>query len=230
MMNTPDKDTLMVVSGGMDSTTMLHEYASRIALAVTFNYGSNHNAREIECARYNCRLLGIELLVIDLPFMGRLFESSLLSGADAIPEGNYDDENMRSTVVPFRNGIMLAIAAGLAESRGLRHLMLANHGGDHAIYPDCRRAFVDAMSAAIAAGTYEGIDIVAPYTDITKADIARRGAALGIDYSHTYSCYKGGERHCGRCGTCTERREAFAMAGIPDPTIYEDSSDPVHGA
>lgn len=212
----------MVVSGGMDSTTMLYEYADRIALAVTFNYGSNHNAREIECARYNCERLGIELVVVDMPFIGQLFDSSLLSGADAIPEGNYDDENMRSTVVPFRNGIMLAVAAGLAESRGLRHLMMANHGGDHAIYPDCRQGFVDAMSAAISQGTYEHIDIFAPYTNITKTDIARRGAALGIDYAHTYSCYKGGALHCGRCGTCTERRQAFIEAGIPDPTQYEN--------
>lgn len=216
------KDSLMVVSGGMDSTTMLYEYADRIALAVTFNYGSNHNAREIECARYNCERLGIELVVVDMPFIGQLFDSSLLSGADAIPEGNYDDENMRSTVVPFRNGIMLAVAAGLAESRGLRHLMMANHGGDHAIYPDCRQGFVDAMSAAISQGTYEYIDIFAPYTNITKTDIARRGAALGIDYAHTYSCYKGGAVHCGRCGTCTERRQAFIEAGIPDPTQYEN--------
>ncbi len=216
------KDTLMVVSGGMDSTTMLYEYADRIALAITFNYGSHHNAREIECARYNCDRLGIELVVVDMPFVGQLFESSLLSGADAIPEGNYDDDNMRSTVVPFRNGIMLAVAAGLAESRGLKHLMMANHGGDHAIYPDCRRGFVDAMSRAIAEGTYDRITIDAPYTDITKTDIARRGAALGIDYSHTYSCYKGGEKHCGRCGTCTERRQAFADAGLPDPTEYEE--------
>ena len=216
------KDALIVVSGGMDSTTLLYEYADSIALAVTFNYGSNHNAREIECARYNCARLGIELVVVDMPFIGQLFNSSLLSGAEAIPEGNYDDENMRSTVVPFRNGIMLAVAAGLAESRGLHRLMMANHGGDHAIYPDCRPGFVDAMSRAIAEGTYEGITIDAPYTNITKTDIARRGAALGVDYAHTYSCYKGGERHCGRCGTCTERRQAFAEAGVPDPTDYAD--------
>ena len=216
------KDTLMVVSGGMDSTTMLYEYARRIALAVTFNYGANHNAREIECARYNCDRLGIELIVVDLPFIGQLFESSLLRGAEAIPEGDYDDDNMRSTVVPFRNGIMLSIAAGLAESRGLKRLMIANHGGDHAIYPDCRPGFIEAMSRAISEGTYEHLFISAPYTDITKADIARHGAALGIDYSHTYSCYKGGEKHCGRCGTCTERRQAFIDAGIPDPTQYEE--------
>lgn len=216
------KDSILVLSGGMDSTTMLYEFAPRIALAVTFNYGSNHNAREIECARYNCRKLGIELVEVDLPFVGRLFNSSLLSGAEAIPEGNYDDENMKSTVVPFRNGIMLAIAAGLAESRGLAHVMMANHGGDHAIYPDCRPEFVDAMSRGISCGTYDHITIDAPYTGITKTDIALRGAALGIDYSHTYSCYKGREHHCGRCGTCTERRQAFADANLPDPTIYED--------
>lgn len=216
------KDSILVLSGGMDSTTMLYEFAPRIALAVTFNYGSNHNAREIECARYNCRKLGIELVEVDLPFVGRLFNSSLLSGAEAIPEGNYDDENMKSTVVPFRNGIMLAIAAGLAESRGLAHVMMANHGGDHAIYPDCRPEFVDVMSRAISCGTYDHITIDAPYTGITKTDIALRGAALGIDYSHTYSCYKGREHHCGRCGTCTERRQAFAAANLPDPTIYED--------
>lgn len=217
------KDTLMVVSGGMDSTTLMHEYAERIALAVTFNYGSNHNAREIECARWQCRRLGIELVVVDMPFIGQLFNSSLLSGADAIPEGNYDDENMRSTVVPFRNGIMLAVAAGLAESRGLQHVMMANHSGDHAIYPDCRPGFADAMSHAISEGTYDHITLLAPYTNLTKADIAHRGAQFGVDYSHTYSCYKGGERHCGRCGTCTERRQAFIDAGVPDPTVYEQN-------
>lgn len=217
-----EKDSLLIASGGMDSTTMLYEFADRIALAVTFNYGSNHNAREIECARYNCARLEIPLLVIDLPFIGEIFNSSLLQGADAIPEGNYDDENMRSTVVPFRNGIMLAIAAGIAESKGLKHVMMANHGGDHAIYPDCRPGFVRAMSAAISAGTYEGITLESPYTDITKSEIAARGGRRGIDYSHTYSCYKGGKLHCGRCGTCTERRQAFRDAGLPDPTLYEE--------
>ena len=216
------KDSIMVLSGGMDSTTMLHDYAERIALAVTFDYGSNHNAREIDCARYNCALLGIELVEVKMDFIGRLFNSSLLSGADAIPEGDYADANMRSTVVPFRNGIMLAAAAGLAESRGLHTVMLANHSGDHSIYPDCRRVFVDAMSRAISEGTYDHISIFAPYTGMTKTEIAARGAQLGIDYAHTYSCYKGGERHCGRCGTCRERREALRDAGLDDPTLYEE--------
>ena len=208
------KDSILVLSGGMDSTTLLHDRKEQIALAVTFDYGSKHNAREIECARKNCEMLGIEHLVIPLDFMGRYFTSSLLIGGEEIPEGHYTDDNMKSTVVPFRNGIMLSIAAGLAESRGLRKVMLANHGGDHAIYPDCRPGFVRAMSEAISVGTYEGIVIDAPYTDISKTDIARIGKRIGVDYNLTYSCYKGGEKHCGKCGTCVERMEALRDAGI----------------
>ena len=214
------KDSVIIYSGGLDSTTLLYEERERVALAVTFDYGSNHAAREIACAKHHCALLGIEHLVIELGFMSRYFQSSLLSGAADIPDGNYDEANMKSTVVPFRNGIMLSIACGLAESRGLKRVLIANHGGDHAIYPDCRPMFVDAMNAAMQAGTYEGVQLAAPYTNISKADIIRRGARLGIDYGATYSCYRGGEHHCGTCGTCTERREAFREAGIPDPTKY----------
>lgn len=213
---------MIVVSGGMDSTTMLYEYRSEIALAITFDYGSTQNAREGEFAILHCRRLGIEHLIIPLDFMHRYFKSALLQGPEAIPDGHYADDNMRATVVPFRNGIMLAIACGIAESRGLRRVMIANHSGDHTIYPDCRPEFVDAMSSAMSAGTYEGVTVWAPYTGISKADIARRGAALGLDYSLTYSCYKGGERHCGTCGTCVERREALAGAGVADPTPYEN--------
>lgn len=211
----------MVLSGGMDSVTMLHEYAPEIDLAVNFSYGSNHNARELECARAHCAELGIELIEIDLSFIGRHFHSSLLEGADAIPDGEYDFDNMKSTVVPFRNGIMLAAAAGLAESHGLDTVMIANHAGDHALYPDCRKSFIDAMAGAVKEGTYEGIQVSAPYTLLTKTDIAVRGKRLGIDYSTTYSCYRGGEMHCGRCGTCRERRQALAEAGIVDTTEYE---------
>lgn len=204
----------------MDSTTMLHDYRDRIALAISFDYGSNHNAKEIPFAQLHCKALGIPHIVVPLDFMPKYFRSSLLEGADAIPEGHYDDENMRSTVVPFRNGIMLAIAAGIAESRKLRYVMMANHAGDHTIYPDCRPQFVEAMSAAMEAGTFDTVGILAPYTNMTKADIARRGKELGIDYATTWSCYKGGEKHCGRCGTCTERKEALAEAGIEDTTEY----------
>lgn len=216
------KDSIIILSGGMDSVTLLHYRKDRIALAVSFDYGSNHNAREIECARKQCEMFGIEHLVIPLEFMGKYFKSSLLEGAEKIPEGHYADDNMKSTVVPFRNGIMLSIACGLAESRGLLHVMMANHGGDHAIYPDCRPEFVASMSDAMRNGTYEGVDILAEFTNITKSDIARLGKRLGVDYSLTYSCYKGGEKHCGKCGTCVERKEAMAQAGIEDPTDYED--------
>jgi 7-cyano-7-deazaguanine synthase len=216
------KDSVIIYSGGLDSTTLLYEERERVELAVTFDYGSNHAAREIACARHHCAQLGIEHIVIELGFMSRYFQSSLLSGGDAIPSGNYDEENMKSTVVPFRNGIMLSIACGLAESRGLKRVLIANHGGDHAIYPDCRPEFIEAMDAAMRAGTYVNVEIAAPYTNLSKADLVRRGAQLGIDYSHTYSCYRGGEKHCGTCGTCSERKEAFREAGIPDPTEYEE--------
>lgn len=216
------KNSLMVLSGGMDSVTMLHEYASSIALAVNFTYGSNHNLRELDCARLHCKQLGIELIEINLGFIHDYFHSSLLEGADAVPEGDYDFDNMKSTVVPFRNGIMLAAAAGIAESNGLTRVMIANHAGDHALYPDCRESFIKAMSRAIAEGTYENIMLYAPYTLLTKGQIAERGKALGLDYTTTYSCYRGGVHHCGRCGTCIERRQALAEAGIEDKTIYED--------
>lgn len=209
------KDSVIVLSGGMDSVTLLHQQKERIALAVTFDYGANHNRREADCARRQCQILGIEWILVPLSFMGRYFRSSLLEGAEAIPEGHYADDNMKSTVVPFRNGIMLSIACGLAESRGLKYVMIANHGGDHAIYPDCRPGFIKAMGSAMQQGTYDEVSIIAPFTDLSKNDIARLGVRLGVDYSMTYSCYKGGEAHCGRCGTCVERREAMLAAGLP---------------
>lgn len=217
------KDSVLILSGGMDSVTLLYSQRERIALAVSFDYGSNHNHRELPFARLHCQRLGIEHLVIPLDFIHQYFQSSLLSGDDAIPEGHYADENMQSTVVPFRNGIMLAIAAGLAESRGLDCIMMANHSGDHTVYPDCRPEFVEAFGAATQAGTYNGVRLVAPFTHLNKSDIARLGRDLGIDYAETWSCYRGGERHCGRCGTCVERREALADAGIADPTDYDEA-------
>ena len=216
------KDSVIILSGGMDSVTLLYDYQERIALAITFDYGSNHNKREAACAALHCQRLGIEHIIIPLDFMARYFKSSLLEGAEAIPEGDYNDENIHSTVVPFRNGIILAIAAGLAESRELTRVMMANHFGDHVIYPDCSEEFVRHMSSAMTAGTYVGVQVLAPYTTISKTDIARIGKRLGIDYSLTYSCYKGGPRHCGRCATCRERMQALREAGIDDHTDYEE--------
>ena len=217
------KDSIIILSGGLDSTTMLYDYADNIALALSFDYGSNHNKKELAFAAYHCNQLGIEHIIIPLEFIHQYFHSSLLSGAEAIPEGQYDEESMRSTVVPFRNGIMLAIAAGMAEDRRLARILMANHSGDHAIYPDCRPEFVQALAAAVQAGTYNGVELFTPYTHWTKTDIARRGKELGIDYSKTWSCYKGGEKHCGKCGTCTERRQALQEAGIIDTTEYDFS-------
>ena len=205
------KDSVLILSGGMDSVTLLYDECERIALAVSFDYGSRHNARELPFARLHCERLGIRHIVIPLDFMTKYFKSSLLTNGEEIPEGHYADDNMMSTVVPFRNGIMLSIAVGIAESNGLKYVMMANHGGDHTIYPDCTPKFVS--------GTYVKVSLRAPYTNMTKADIARRGKTLGIDYNETWSCYKGGDQPCGKCGTCVERREALAAAGITDIEI-----------
>lgn len=215
------KNSAIIVSGGMDSITLLYDHKDEIALGISFDYGSNHNAREIPFAKMHCERLGIKHITINLDFMHQYFKSSLLDGAEAIPEGHYADDNMKSTVVPFRNGIMLAIAIGIAESNNLDQVFIANHGGDHTIYPDCRPEFINAIDAAATAGTYNNVKVIAPYTKITKSDIVRIGKRLGIDYAETWSCYKGGEVHCGKCGTCVERKEALAEAGIEDKTIYE---------
>ncbi|MEG1586050.1 MAG: 7-cyano-7-deazaguanine synthase QueC [Bacteroidales bacterium] len=212
------KDSLVVVSGGMDSITMLHEYHHSIALALTFDYKSKHAEKEIACARLHCNSLNIPHIVMELDFFARYFKSDLLQTGGEIPEGHYEDENMKNTVVPFRNGIMLSIAAGVAESNGLKRILIANHFGDHAIYPDCRKSFIEPIKEAINQGTYDQIEVFAPYTEITKREIALIGKKLGIDYATTYSCYKGNKYHCGKCGTCIERKEA--LSGF-DPTEYE---------
>ena len=216
------KDSVLILSGGVDSVTLLYDEQERIALAVSFDYGSKHNAKEIPFARWHCELLGIKHIVIPLDFMTRYFKSSLLEGGEEIPEGHYADDNMKSTVVPFRNGIMLSIAVGIAESNGLKYVMMANHGGDHTIYPDCRPEFVEAFDRAAQAGTFVNVGLRSPYTHITKADIATKGKRLNIDYRKTWSCYKDGGVHCGKCGTCRERKQALLAAGIVDATEYED--------
>lgn len=208
----------------MDSITLLYDKKDEIALGISFDYGSKHNAKEIPFAKMHCERLGIKHITIELAFMQQYFESSLLKGGAEIPEGHYADENMKSTVVPFRNGIMLSIAAGIAESHKLSKVLMANHFGDHSIYPDCTSAFVNAMNQATKAGTYVNVEVVGPYTGISKTDIARRGRLLGIDYSETWSCYKGGDVHCGKCGTCVERIEALHDAGIKDTTVYSSST------
>ena len=216
------KKVVVLLSGGMDSVTALHWAVANhdVAAALFFDYGSNHAAHELSCARRQAELLGVPFELIDITPIGRHLKSALLSGAAAIPDGHYQDDNMKQTVVPFRNGIFLAVAAGIAESCGAEGMVIAAHNGDHDIYPDCREDFMQAMSSAISLGTYANLEILRPFIDCSKGDIAAIGAKLGVDFSLTYSCYKGGEQHCGTCGTCRERKEAFLTAGIPDPTPY----------
>lgn len=216
------RNSLIALSGGVDSTTLLYEYREEVACAVGFDYGSKHNARELAAAEAICRELGIPYLIIPLAFIEEYFRSDLLLSGGEMQLGDYSEENMSSTVVPFRNGIMLSVLAGLAESRDLQQVLIANHFGDHAIYPDCRESFVTPMGEAITAGTSNGVKLVAPYTTLTKAEIVARGTRLGVPYGKTYSCYQGGERHCGRCGTCRERHDAFVANGLEDPTLYEE--------
>ena len=216
------RNSLIALSGGVDSTTLLYEYREEVACAVGFDYGSKHNARELAAAKAICHELEIPYLIIPLAFIGEYFRSDLLLSGGEMQLGDYSEENMSSTVVPFRNGIMLSVLAGLAESRDLQQVLIANHFGDHAIYPDCRESFVKPMGEAITAGTSNGVKLVAPYTALTKTEIVARGTRLGVPYGKTYSCYQGGERHCGRCGTCRERHEAFVANGLEDPTLYEE--------
>lgn len=213
---------VVLCSGGMDSVTALH-WARRehdVVAAVSFEYGAKHNAREIPWAREHAAGMGVRHELITLDFMERLFASDLLKSGGAVPDGHYEEKVMKQTVVPFRNAIMLSIAGGFAESAGAEGLVIAAHGGDHAIYPDCREDFMRAMGEALRLGTYAGIRLLRPFIAMNKGEIASAGARLGVDFRRTWSCYKGGAVHCGTCGTCVERREAFLQAGLADPTTY----------
>lgn len=219
-----NKKVVVLVSGGMDSVVALYEAHQQhtVVGALSFNYGSKHNSKEIPFAAFHCAKLGIPHRVIALDFVGELFKSGLLKSGGAIPDGHYEEQTMKQTVVPFRNGIMLSIAGGYAESIEAQGLVIAAHSGDHAIYPDCREDFMRSMADAIHLGTYAQVEILRPFIRLTKTQIAARGCQLGIDFAKTWSCYKGGAIHCGTCGTCVERREAFMLANLPDPTIYAD--------
>lgn len=217
--------SICVLSGGMDSVTALHwavkDQKHEVVAAISFDYGSKHNDREYEFAKIQCDLLGITSIRVDLKEIGKHLKSDLLKSGGDIPEGHYEDPSMKKTVVPFRNGIMLSVAAGIAESMGAQAIILGNHFGDHAIYPDCRESFALPMATAIKMGTYAEIDLLCPFSKNTKDQIADLGDILGVNYSLTYSCYNGREHHCGKCGTCVERKEAFVKSGQYDPTEYE---------
>lgn len=211
---------IAICSGGLDSTVMFYKLIAdgHEVIAVNFSYGSRHNAAERERARL--LIPNIREINIDLSFL----KSSLLSGASqqAVPHGHYEEENMKSTVVPFRNGIMLSYAIAIAEDLKFDAVALGSHAGDHAIYPDCRIPFTQAISKAAEEGTYGKIKIISPFNALSKGEIAAVGKDLEIDniMMTTWSCYEGKEVHCGKCGACTERKEAFAYAGLEDTTTY----------
>ncbi|HQZ29064.1 MAG TPA: 7-cyano-7-deazaguanine synthase QueC, partial [Verrucomicrobiales bacterium] len=192
---------IVLVSGGMDSVTALyHSHREHEVVAgLSFHYGSKHNDSELPYASMHCRKLGIPHETVTIGFMNDLFASDLLQSGGEIPEGHYEAENMKQTVVPFRNGIMLSIAAGYAESVGATGLVIAAHSGDHAIYPDCREDFMKPMAAAIEAGTYAKIQVLRPFIHERKEGIVLHATGLGLDLSETWSCYKGRDLHCGKC-------------------------------
>ncbi len=218
--------TLVICSGGLDSVTLAHKVAAERELLalLSFDYGQRHR-KELEFAGKCAARLGTEHLTVDISMLGSLLTGSALTeGGIAVPDGHYAEESMKITVVPNRNAIMLAIAYGTAAARSAEAVGTAVHGGDHFIYPDCRPQFIEAFQA-MQLHALEGlakIDLYTPFLNRTKAEIVAEGSRLGVDFADTWSCYKGGEYHCGRCGTCVERREAFAIAGLPDPTVYED--------
>lgn len=226
----------VLLSGGMDSVAVLYEAMREheVVGCLSFDYGAKHNHKEIPFAIWHAEVNGIPHHTVSLGFVDALFKSDLLKSGGDIPEGHYEESNMKSTVVPFRNGIMLSIAAGYAESVDAEGLVIAAHSGDHAVYPDCREDFMSSIGDAIRFGTYAKIEVLRPFISLRKEDIAAKGRDLGVDFSKTWSCYKGGEIHCGKCGTCVERREAFMISGVADPTEYLETGplppNPAEGA
>ncbi|MEO1113207.1 MAG: 7-cyano-7-deazaguanine synthase QueC [Pseudomonadota bacterium] len=218
--------TLVICSGGMDSVTLAHGIAQDHELAglISFDYGQRHR-KELDFASLCAEELDTEHILMDISNIGRQLTGSALTDNVDVPDGHYAEDTMKITVVPNRNAIMLSIAYGIAASRGADTVATAVHGGDHFIYPDCRPAFTSSFETMqrYALDGYAEISLFTPYVSISKADIAAEGLRLGVDYRKTWSCYKGGDKHCGRCGTCVERREAFHLAGGIDPTDYADA-------
>lgn len=206
------KDTILALSGGLDSSSLLFEYKKRIGLAVSFKYPSNHNPKELKAAKLVAKKAGVPHIIVDVTKVFKDFKSALLAGADAVPNAEYSQESISELVVPFRNGIFLSILAGLAESKGFSMIALANHANDTTTYPDCRPEFTEAIDNAIQKGTSNGVRFFSPYVYCSKAMVAKRGIDAGLNPDWTYSCYKGGNKPCGVCPTCKERQEALDLA------------------
>lgn len=217
--------TIVVCSGGLDSVVLAEKTAHEGNLAglVTFDYGQRHR-KELAFAARAASRLGVPHSIIDITTIGAELTGSALTDNVTVPDGHYAEETMRITIVPNRNAIMLTIAFGVAAARKAEAVATAVHGGDHFIYPDCRPGFIDAFAKMQRAALdgYADIRFLAPFVDIAKSDIVTIGAEVGAPFIDTWSCYKGGDIHCGSCGTCVERREAFDLAGIADPTPYLD--------
>jgi 7-cyano-7-deazaguanine synthase len=220
------KKAIAIVSGGMDSVTLAYLLTSEgyDLHLLSFDYGQRHR-KELEFAARCAGVLGAQHDVVDLSSLTSLLKGSALTDAGvAVPDGHYAHENMKITVVPNRNAMMLSIAFVVAVAEGAAVVGAGIHAGDHAIYPDCRPAFAEAFDAmqrlAVEGFGNPDLHLYTPFVDITKAGIVTIGYRLGVDYARTWSCYKGGEAHCGACGTCVERKEAFELAGVPDPTRY----------
>lgn len=215
-----------LLSGGMDSTALCAKLIAdgHLIKGIGFDYGQRH-VKELGAAADVALALGIEHRYCDLSrlqiFLGG---SSQTDPTIDVPEGHYADESMRLTVVPNRNMIMASIAAGWAVALGFDGIALAVHAGDHAVYPDCRPAFIERLESTLAFANYKPLAVYAPFVYKTKAEIAAIGAQHKAPFALTWSCYKGGDKHCGRCGTCVERREAFELADVPDPTEYEEDA------
>ncbi len=216
--------TIAIVSGGMDSVTMaywLKDLGHELSL-LSFSYGQRH-VKELEFARQCAGRLGAEFNLVDLSPLGKLLSGSALTDDSIeVPEGHYEADNMRITVVPNRNAIMLSVAYGVAVAKNADVVAIAVHAGDHHIYPDCRAEFIAAFDAMqrLAVEGFGDIRLYAPFVNRTKAKIVAIGASIGVPFVDTWSCYKGGSEHCGKCGTCVERQEAFLLSGVEDPTIY----------
>lgn len=218
--------SVIIYSGGLDSTVLLYQLrdAGHELHALSIDYGQRHRC-ELATAEAICRACGVPHATADLSAIQPLLAgSSLTSPEIEVVEGHYTEDSMKSTVVPNRNMIFLALATGHALSIGAQQVAYAAHSGDHAVYPDCRNAFADAMAAAMALADWNTVELSRPFVDWTKADIVRHGHELGVPFGQTWSCYKGHELHCGRCGTCIERREAFDLACVEDPTTYADDA------